>query len=81
MQMNIALFAFNLLVPAYPLDGGRILVDLLLTCGVPPITTAKITVGVAAPISIAIVSGAQSACMNVLMVVSLHIPQCDNAAC
>jgi membrane-associated protease RseP (regulator of RpoE activity) len=33
MQMNISLFAFNLLVPAYPLDGGRMFVDTLLIAG------------------------------------------------
>lgn len=55
LLMNISLFAFNLLVPAYPLDGGRIFVDMLLTCGVPPVTTAKLTVGVAAPIALGIV--------------------------
>ncbi len=31
--MQISLFAFNLLVPAYPLDGGRMFVDMLLVAG------------------------------------------------
>ena len=43
LQLNIGLFAFNLLLPAYPLDGGRILADLLLLCGVRAPTAAKVT--------------------------------------
>lgn len=46
-QLNIGLFAFNLLLPAYPLDGGRILADLLLICRVGVYTAAKITAAVA----------------------------------
>lgn len=46
-QLNIGLLAFNLLLPAYPLDGGRILADLLLICRVPVAAAAKITAAVA----------------------------------
>ena len=55
LQVNIGLFIFNLLIPAYPLDGGRIFADILLTCGVAPVMAAKITVGVAFPISAGII--------------------------
>lgn len=44
LQLNLVLMAFNLLIPAYPLDGGRILVDLLLIVGVPATITAWITI-------------------------------------
>lgn len=36
-------------------DGGRILVDTLLTCGLAERTTALVTCGVAAPIAIGII--------------------------
>lgn len=49
------MFCFNLLLPAYPLDGGRILADLLLSCGVPSRAAAIVTLCVATPIALGIV--------------------------
>lgn len=54
IYMNISLFAFNLLVPAYPLDGGRLLADGLLAAGVAPRTAAIVTAAVAAPLGAAV---------------------------
>lgn len=52
MQLNIWLMAFNLLLPAYPLDGGRILVDLLLLCRVPVKPAAFVTVALAVCVAV-----------------------------
>ena len=37
-MVQISLFAFNLLLPAYPLDGGRVFADILRLCGVVTLT-------------------------------------------
>jgi Zn-dependent protease len=47
LQLNLVLMAFNLLLPAYPLDGGRILADLMLIAGVPAVIAAYITITLA----------------------------------
>ncbi|GFH15255.1 uncharacterized protein HaLaN_11450, partial [Haematococcus lacustris] len=52
--MNLSMLAFNLLVPAYPLDGGRLLVDALLVAGVDDVLTARITLGLAVPLAIGV---------------------------
>lgn len=52
VQLNIWLMAFNLLLPAYPLDGGRILVDLLLICRVPIKPAAIVTVSLAVCVAV-----------------------------
>ncbi|EIE24679.1 hypothetical protein COCSUDRAFT_65471 [Coccomyxa subellipsoidea C-169] len=55
-QLNLYIMAFNLLLPAYPLDGGRIFADLLLLCGVNARTTAIITVVLAVAIAGALIA-------------------------
>lgn len=56
VQLNIGLAAFNLLLPAYPLDGGRIFADLLLLRGVVPTTAAKITASLATVLGAGVVA-------------------------
>lgn len=56
LQLNLYLMAFNLLLPAYPLDGGRILADLLLLCGVNVRVAAIVTLVLAVAIAGALVA-------------------------
>jgi Zn-dependent protease len=55
MQMNISIMLLNLLIPAYPLPGGRIFADILRIAGVPANTAAKIMVVVGLVIGIGLV--------------------------
>ena len=43
LVMNVVMFAFNLGIPAYPLDGGRILVDLFAMCNFERDSAAGVT--------------------------------------
>jgi Zn-dependent protease len=43
IMMNAALFAFNLAIPAYPMDGGRCLAALMVMCGASTYTAAMAT--------------------------------------
>lgn len=52
--LNIALMIFNLFIPAYPLDGGRVLASTLLINGVPAIKAALITSVTAIVIALAL---------------------------
>jgi hypothetical protein len=56
IKLQIALFCFNLFLPAYPLDGGRLLADFMLIRGVEVNRAAKITAGVSVPIGLAVMA-------------------------
>jgi hypothetical protein len=59
--MNLGLFCFNLFVPAYPLDGGRLLADGLLLAGLPAAKAAWVTVSLARCPLLAALPGATAA--------------------
>lgn len=52
MMLHISLFVFNLFLPCYPLDGGRILADSLLMARFGAEKAAKTVVAVSIPIAI-----------------------------
>eukprot|EP00899_Mesostigma_viride_P007066 jgi/Mesvir1/16360/Mv18108-RA.1 len=56
LVMQVALFCFNLLIPAYPLDGGRILVDVLFLCGASERMAAIISCAVSFPLALGLIA-------------------------
>lgn len=54
--LNIFLFLFNVCVPAYPLDGCRMLMALLAMCSVPLVTTATIIICLSAVMSLGVIT-------------------------
>jgi len=55
VQLNVTLLIFNLFVPAYPLDGGRIFADFMLIAGIPTATAAKIVIAVAVVVAVGMI--------------------------
>ena len=54
-RLEVVMLCFNLLLPAWPLDGGRIFANLLLLCRVPVRVAGIIVASVACVISTGIV--------------------------
>ena len=55
MQLNISLFILNLLIPAVPLCGSRILADLLLIANVSVETIAWTIFGISSAVAVAMI--------------------------
>lgn len=53
-MLNFAMLVFNLCLPCYPLDGGRILADALLLRGMAAADAARVVVFVSVPICLAL---------------------------
>eukprot|EP00927_Polykrikos_kofoidii_P072145 TRINITY_DN68297_c0_g1_i1.p1 TRINITY_DN68297_c0_g1~~TRINITY_DN68297_c0_g1_i1.p1 ORF type:complete len:445 (+),score=27.91 TRINITY_DN68297_c0_g1_i1:53-1336(+) len=57
IQLNVALFLFNVIFPMYPLDGSKLLVtSLMFCCGVTPRTAALVLLCVSVPAAIVFIA-------------------------
>ncbi|GBG89071.1 hypothetical protein CBR_g48781 [Chara braunii] len=53
--LNVILFCFNLLLPAYPLDGGRVFINILLIFQVSTQKTAIAALSVSTPLALLVI--------------------------
>ena len=74
LQLNLYLMAFNLLLPAYPLDGGRIFADAMVLCRVPVRVAAYITAGLAVAIAVALIAWGVVREAFITVLVRRHLP-------
>jgi len=71
--LNVSLFLFNLFVPAYPLDGGRVFANALLSSGVEPNRAGRVTAYLALAIAAAIFAAGVLTANIFAILVGVHV--------